>query len=375
MATVTTREQRGEAIAKLPNQIEKVNNDCYIVRSQSSSKLYHIIRTDSGWQCDCADHVFRQVKCKHIFAVELSNRIRSEVASNRVIQEVNVRNCQYCGSSNLKKDGLRKNKAGTIQKFYCRDCHHYFTINIGFERMKHNPQAITSAMQLYFSGESLRNTMKSLKLLGVQVSHKTVFMWIKKYVKLMDDYVEKIVPNVSDTWRADELYVKIKGDMKYLFALMDDETRFWLAQEVAETKYQHDARTLFQLGMKIAVKKPLTLITDGLPAYHQAYKSEFYTAREPRTRHIRHITIRGDRNNNKMERFNGEIRDREKVMRGLKTKETPIVTGYQIFHNYIRPHEALDGKTPSEACGITIEGKNKWLTLIQNASREHKKES
>ena len=37
-----------------------------------------------------------------------------------------------------------------------------------------------------------------------------------------------------------------------------------------------------------------------------------------------------------------------------------------MFHNYIRPHEALDGKTPSEACGITIEGKNKWITLIQN---------
>jgi len=27
------------------------------------------------------------------------------------------------------------------------------------------------------------------------------------------------------------------------------------------------------------------------------------------------------------------------------------------------------GKTPAEACGITIEGKNKWKTLIQNASK------
>ena len=44
--------------------------------------------------------------------------------------------------------------------------------------------------------------------------------------------------------------------------------------------------------------------------------------------------------------------------------------GYQLYHNYIRPHEALDGKTPSEACGINIEGKNKWITLIQNASKE-----
>jgi hypothetical protein len=30
-------------------------------------------------------------------------------------------------------------------------------------------------------------------------------------------------------------------------------------------------------------------------------------------------------------------------------------------------HEGLNGKTPAEACGITIEGKNKWKTLIQNA--------
>jgi transposase-like protein len=186
----------------------------------------------------------------------------------------------------------------------------------------------------------------------------------------MQDYVEKIVPNVSDTWRADELYVKIRGNMKYLFALMDDETRFWIAQEVAETKYQHDARKLFQLGMKVAGKKPLTLITDGLRTYSQAYRSEFFTVANPRTKHIRHITWKGDRNNNKMERFNGEIRDREKVMRGLKTKETSILKGYQLFHNYIRPHEALGGRTPSEACGIKIEGKNKWVTLIQNASRK-----
>ncbi len=57
-------------------------------------------------------------------------------------------------------------------------------------------------------------------------------------------------------------------------------------------------------------------------------------------------------NNNKMERMNGEVRDREKVMRGLKIKDTPILTGYQIFHNYIRAHEGLKEKHHAEACGI-----------------------
>ena len=68
-----------------------------------------------------------------------------------------------------------------------------------------------------------------------------------------------------------------------------------------------------------------------------------------------------------MERLNGEFRDREKVARGLKKDNSPLINGYQIFHNYIRPHMGLDGKTPSEACGIKIEGENKWRTLIENA--------
>jgi hypothetical protein len=59
-----------------------------------------------------------------------------------------------------------------------------------------------------------------------------------------------------------------------------------------------------------------------------------------------------------MERMNGEIRDREKTMRGLKKRRTPVLTGYQIYHNYFRPHESLDGKTPAEMCGIQIKGDN-----------------
>ena len=73
-----------------------------------------------------------------------------------------------------------------------------------------------------------------------------------------------------------------------------------------------------------------------------------------------------------MERMNGEIRDREKTMRGLKLQKRQSFKDMQIYHNFVRPHMALDGKTPSEACGITVEGENKWKTLIQNASKSKK---
>jgi len=44
--------------------------------------------------------------------------------------------------------------------------------------------------------------------------------------------------------------------------------------------------------------------------------------------------------------------------------------GYQIYHNFVRPHEGLDSKTPAEVCGIIIEGQDKWKTIIENAKQK-----
>jgi len=57
-------------------------------------------------------------------------------------------------------------------------------------------------------------------------------------------------------------------------------------------------------------------------------------------------------------------------MRSLKTDDSPIITGMQIYHNFIRNHMGLAGKTPAQDSGIEIKGYNKWLTLIQNASKK-----
>jgi hypothetical protein len=75
-----------------------------------------------------------------------------------------------------------------------------------------------------------------------------------------------------------------------------------------------------------------------------------------------------------MERMNGEIRDREKVTRSLKKMDTPILKGEQIYHNYVRPHMGLNRKTPAEVAGIKIQGDNKWITIIQNASKKTRPE-
>ena len=367
----STRVKQGEKIANKDEQVEKLNDRYYHVKSQTSDRIYDVVFTELGWLCSCPDNTFRAVHCKHIHAVQLIEN-RENPKQEVIIKQFSNKNCPACKSLNIVKHGIRHNKNYDLQRYSCRDCNKRFSFNLGFERMKSNPKTITSAMQLYFTGESLRNVQKFLRLQGVEVSHKTIYFWVKKYTKLMESYFEKIVPKVSDVWRADEIYTKIKGDMKYLFALIDDETRFWIAQEVADRKEGHDASNLFQLGKRITGIKPRILITDGLRGYQTAYNKAFWTNTKPRPIHIRNIAMSGERNNNKMERFNGEFRDREKIVRGLKKADSPLISGYQIYHNYVRPHMSLEGKTPAEKCGIEVQGKDKWQTLIQNASSYHK---
>lgn len=363
-----TREMKAQRIVWTKGQIKRYNENHYVVQSQSGNGAYVVISTETGWNCTCPDRMYRNVKCKHILAVEFSIELRKEVQSYyTVIPEMAANTCRYCQSENIKKDGVRKNKYGNLQIFFCRDCKRNYTLNIGFEGMRATPQMITTAMQLYFSGESLRGVQKFLRLQGVNMSHVAVYKWIKKYVALMQKYLETMTPRLSSTWRTDELFVKVKGNTKYLYALMDDQTRFWIAQQVADSKYVQDVRPMFQDGAAIAQKKPRVLISDGAQNFHVAWKKEY---KDEKAVHISHIHMKGDRNNNKMERMNGEVRDREKVMRGVKKMDTPILTGYQLYHNYFREHEGLDGKTPAEAANIKIEGKNKWITVIQNASKE-----
>ena len=223
------RQERGQTIAEKQGQIERVSDDRYFVKSQSSDKSYDVVSTEHGWTCQCPDHVYRRVCCKHIHAVKISLRIRKEVKPKTVMEPIQHDSCIFCNSKNIKKKGIRKNKTHSIQKYQCRQCNRYFSINLGFEKMHASPHVITSAMQLYFTGESLRGVQKFLRLQGVNMSYVSIYNWVKKYAQLMDDYLKTITPQVGEKWHADEVWLKVKGDRKYLFAMMDNETRFWIA--------------------------------------------------------------------------------------------------------------------------------------------------
>ena len=127
---------------------------------------------------------------------------------------------------------------------------------------------------------------------------------------MTSDYLSGVIPriNVRTMVRADEMWIKVKGIQKYLFASMDDDTSYWLASDMTHTKYKHNADRLLEITKKKICKSPAHFVTDGFTAYMKSSKKVF----GKKTNHIRHIHMTCKRdlgNNNKMERLNGEICD------------------------------------------------------------------
>jgi hypothetical protein len=118
--TAINRQQEGLAIANISGATKRINETKYSVKSQNGNGDYNVCSTELGWVCSCPDHKFRGVKCKHVFAVEISFALRKEVEVAR-IEPIDTQCCIYCKSSWIVRDGLRHNKYGAIQKFNCRE--------------------------------------------------------------------------------------------------------------------------------------------------------------------------------------------------------------------------------------------------------------
>ena len=370
---------RGLQIAQLKDQIQRIDDGAYKVNSQSGNGKYDVLSTERGWTCSCPDHQFRQVCCKHIHAVEISRKMREAVMRAVTIREIDLGRCKFCDSANVVKHGLKKLKKGTFQRFRCDGCGKHFTHNLGFEKKRATPEQITMAVDLLFSGLSSRKTAKSVRMTGTNVSHVTVQNWAREYAELMDRFMDKLTPRVGEQWRTDEIFLMIMGNRRYLFAMLDTDTRYWLSKMVAEHKGNDDVEPLFRKAREVAGKVPERLISDGAANFGHAHKKQYAPKNflHKDSEHVRHIHMAGDMNNNQMESFNGNtVRLREEATRGLKREDSAILTGLRLYHNHVRPHQGLPGKTtPGEAAGIRIEGDNKWKTIIQNAARQLDAES
>ena len=110
-ATEAIREIRGREISEKRTAIRRVNAYKYEVKSQSGNGFYEVVANELGWICSCPDFKYRAVKCKHVWAVEFSFRMRVAVSTEVLAPIAETDSCLFCGSKHVCK-GRSKTQQG-----------------------------------------------------------------------------------------------------------------------------------------------------------------------------------------------------------------------------------------------------------------------
>ena len=352
--------------------IQEQDDGSFSVPSQThKSKIYEVRLLDKVWVCNCPDFEYREVEfCKHIHAVKTwiaSKHIKHEekpkIFADDAIQ------CKSCGSIRVTRYG----KYGDKQVYKCKDCQHKFREPSLLKKVKFSPELVTLTLDLYFSGLSLRKVARNINdHFNIDLNFSTIYGWIQKYIPKISEYVNSLTPQLSSEWHADELFVKMKDGentakgrgIAYLWNIMDRESRFLIASKLSEHRDIDGAVSAFNEAIHNSHGQiPSKVYTDAWRAYREGVKVFDGKGK------IEHIAKCGvnkpHANNNRVERLNGSLRERVKVQRGWKSKTSAIIEGQRIYYNFVKPHQALDGKTPAEKVGIKFDEKNRFFDLLK----------
>ena len=372
-----SRMVRGMKIAK-SSMISENTNGSFSVPSQSVEELIYLVRViDGKYVCNCLDFKQRHEQiglCQHAHAVKFwasQQILLEEKPKPKVFSEDSIQ-CLKCGSIRVVKYGFDSGK----QVFKCKDCLKKFVPSL-IPRSKFTPELVSLTLDLYFSGTSLRKIARIVSdHTGQHLGATTVYDWIQRFVPKISEYVNQFTPELSDTWHADELFVKMKGgisikagkNMAFLWNVMDRKTRFLLASKLSHFRDHVGANRAFDEARKNAHGNyPETVLTDSAGAYAHI---KYSTAANWEINHIKNSGIRKPHaTNNRIERLNGTLRERVKVQRGWKSFETPLAEGARIHYNFVKPHQALEGQTPAQRAGIESKGWSELLLKSITASR------
>ena len=244
-------------------------------------------------------------------------------------------------------------------------------MNGKFAKMRTGKNLIVIALNLYYDGLSLRKTQRNLEqIFGETVSQVTILNWIKKYSKVVKEFVMTLTPQLSGLWHEDETVLRCEGRNIWFWEMIDEDTRFLVASHISGTRTLQDTIAIFKRGYEQSKVRPRAVFVDGSHVYYRAFTKVFWTMRkDTRPELVRRVGIRTRETNNMVERLHGTLKDRTKPMRGFKSFESTksILEGYIIHYNYVRPHQSLNGKTPAQAA--RTQAPNNWKNLIEQATK------
>jgi len=364
------RVVRGYAIISKGDTPKRIDDKTFTIPSQNGNGEYKIVMAKKC-HCSCPDFEKRRMDCKHIHALRFYLDFNSKVKiENKGIVEQR-QNCPYCQSQDTIGYGKRHTKSGQQkQRYLCHRCKRIFIEEKDFERYKGNGKITTMILDLYFKGISLRGIQDHLiQFHNLSLDHSNILRRIQKYSAIINDYVKTLKPEVADVWHHDEMKIQAGGKWKWLWNIMDEDSKFLITTQVSTHARMKDTRKFFAQAREQTDKQPTFLITDGRHPLTRSINKEM-----PQTQHIRLVSLTDKRTNNQgIERLNGTIRDRVKTMRGFDNEESAelMTDAFRNYYNFIKPHSSIQGITPALKAGIGVEMEgNRWMKLLEESLKQ-----
>ncbi len=294
--------------------------------------------------------------------------------------------CPKCSSEKVIKRGFRKTQfRGKIQRYSCHSCSHRFVQDNGFYRMRNNPKKVSLSIDLFYRGLSTREIQNHLQAFYPHnSSNVSIYKWVRKYALMISKFTDKLRVKTGSYIEVDEMeyhrrksHKKKEGvDRNWIINAIDVKTRFLICSIYTKRRNQRELKSAFR-KIKDKSNNIKIVTTDGLTAYTNVIKKTWGYNNKLGKYKIKHNVVtasKGGGFNIWIERLNNSIRQRTRGFRGLHgsiESAYAIMKGIEINYNFVKKHEALKGKTPSEVAipSIKFETPNRWLELINKSNQ------
>ncbi len=207
-----------------------------------------------------------------------------------------------------------------------------------YRRHRFPGEIISHAVWLYHRFSlSLREVEELLAERGIDVTYETIRQWCTKFGPEYARKLRRCEGRLGDIWHLDEVFVKIRGELHYLWRAVDQDGDV-IDILVQKRRNRGAARRFFRLLLKEQQSSPSRIVTDKLRSYSAAKRDvmpavQHWTTRyannsEQERRVVSEANPEGGRQDvahNRAEVSHQRTRRRERQMRGYPSLRSGFV--------------------------------------------------
>ena len=199
-----------------------------------------------------------------------------------------------------------------------------------FRYFDSSPEVIRLVVMMYVKYPlSLRNVEDLLFERGIDICDETVRLWWTRFgpmfaAEIRRKRIQHMRAYTHWRWHLDEVYVKINGEMRYLWRAVDHEGEV-LESFVTTTRDKAAALKFIKKAMK-RHGRPQAVVTDGLRSYGAALKEIGGAERQETGRWL----------NNRVENSHLPFRRRERAMERFRRMKT--LQKFAAVHGTVHNH-------------------------------------